>query len=98
MREVDPQRSRIVLIGTPAYQDPELGDRPQVTANVTDLAAVLTDPQLGGFPAEHVQIAPAQADAAQIGDLLATAAAQADDRCWSTTPGTACSAAAASCT
>jgi hypothetical protein len=79
VRAVNPARSRIVLIGTPAYADPGLNDVPQVANNLIDLAEVFTDPNRGGFDATHCVIAPAQAGAPEIGDLLIEAAAQAQD-------------------
>lgn len=79
VRAVDPQRSRIVLLGTPAYHDEDLPDVPQVSANLADLAAVFTDPDVGGFPAENCVTAPAGASVHEIGDLLHQAAEQAED-------------------
>ncbi|GLW92805.1 caspase, EACC1-associated type [Actinokineospora globicatena] len=51
MRLPDPARSRAILIGTTDYQ--RLPDLPAVRANLRDLAAALTDPDLGGFAPEH---------------------------------------------
>jgi ribosomal protein L7/L12 len=78
-RAVDPARSRIVLVGTPAYDDPTLPDVPAVANNVADLAGVLTHPDLGGFSAAHCMVAPPRSGIAQIGDLLMDAAAEAED-------------------
>ncbi|MFD0410460.1 caspase family protein [Kitasatospora sp. NPDC127116] len=78
-RAVDPQRSRIVLVGTPAYTDPGLPDVPVVANNVTDLAAVLTDAELGGFDPRHCAVAPSTASVEQVGDLLVQAAEEAED-------------------
>jgi hypothetical protein len=78
-RPVDPGRSRIVLVGTPAYLDPGLPDVPAVASNVTDLAAVLTDPEVGGFDAAHCFVSPAGAGTAEVGSLLVQAAAEAED-------------------
>jgi WD40 repeat protein len=75
---VDPDRSRIVLIGTPAYDDPKLPDIPQVAANLVDLAAVFTDPLLGGFPPENCRTAAYGAGGEEIGDLLSAASDQAE--------------------
>ena len=79
LRPVDPSRSRIVLVGTPAYRYPELPDVREVACNVTDLATVFTDPQIGGFDPAHCIIAPAAAGMAEIGDLLLQAASEAED-------------------
>ncbi|WP_412543933.1 ribosomal protein L7/L12 [Longispora sp. K20-0274] len=79
MRAIDAARSRIVLIGTPAYDDPELPDVPAVTNNLSDLAAVLTDPRLGGFSPAHCAVTPPGADVSRVGDLLVRAATEAED-------------------
>lgn len=79
MRPVDPARSRIVLVGTSAYDDSALPDVPEVANNLADLAAVLTHPDLGGFSPEHCVVASARASVAEVGDLLVSAAEQADD-------------------
>jgi Caspase domain len=79
VRAADSARSRIVLFGTPAYVDKDLPDVPVVANNVADLAAVLTDPDLGGFDPAHCVIVPADADEEKVGDLLMQAAAEAED-------------------
>ncbi len=79
VRLADPERSRIVLVGTPAYTDPGLPDVPVVANNVTDLAAVLTDPALGGFNAAHCAVVPPDAGVAQVGEVLERAAKEAED-------------------
>jgi len=68
-----------VLVGTPAYHDPELADVAAAAANVNDLAAVLTDPRLGGFDPAHCARAPWDAGIAQVGALLVKAAEEAED-------------------
>ena len=78
-REEQLAGSRVVLIGAPAYDDPTLPDVPVVANNVADMAAVLTDPNLGGFDPAHCVVAPARSDIGQIGDLLMDAAAEATD-------------------
>jgi hypothetical protein len=50
-----------------------------VANNVTDLAAALTDPQIGGFSAAHCVVAPPRAGVAEVGDLLVQAASEAED-------------------
>lgn len=52
MRLPDPVTSRVILIGTATYEDPDIPNLPAVVANITDLAAVLTDPHLGGLATE----------------------------------------------
>src|SRR3984957_13918453 len=79
VRGVDTARSRIVLLGTPAYIDPGLLDVPVVANNVADLAAVLIDPDLGGFDPVHCVTVPADVGVAEGGDLLTEAAAEAED-------------------
>ena len=81
IRAVDPARSRVVLVGTSAYDgvDPMLPDVPVVANNIVDLAAVLTDPYLGGFDAAHCVVAPPGAGVAEVGDLLVQAAGEAED-------------------
>lgn len=79
MRDVDPTRARVVLIGTPHYRHPELLDVPQVTNNVADLTAVLTDPALGAIPAANCVTVPADANLAEVGDALVAAAEAAED-------------------
>ncbi|MGW4646773.1 caspase, EACC1-associated type [Kitasatospora sp. NPDC004289] len=78
-RAVDPGRSRVVLIGTSAYRDERLPDLGVVAAGVADLERVLTDPGLGGFPAEHCRTVPPDADLARVGEELAAAAEEAED-------------------
>lgn len=49
MRLADPERSRVILIGTATYQDPTLPDIPAVRHNVEALGEVFRDPALGGL-------------------------------------------------
>lgn len=55
MRLADPGTSKAILIGTAQYDDPALAEIAQAEANVEDLAAVLTDPELGGFLEDNVR-------------------------------------------
>ncbi|GAB2749841.1 hypothetical protein GCM10010442_80660 [Kitasatospora kifunensis] len=50
-----------------------------VANNITDLAAVLTDPELCGFDPAHCAASPPEAGVEQVGDLLMQAAAEAED-------------------
>jgi Caspase domain len=75
----DRARSRIVLVGTSAYRDSQLPDVPAAARNVADLAKAFTDPLIGGFSSEHCVSAPPKAGMAEIGDLLAWAASEAED-------------------
>ncbi|GAA3560060.1 hypothetical protein GCM10022419_045840 [Nonomuraea rosea] len=47
MQVADPERSRVVLIGSSRYTDAELPDLPAVSATVRDLRAFFTDPRAG---------------------------------------------------
>lgn len=78
-RPVDPVRSRIILVGVPAYDDPRLLDVPVVASNIADLAAAFTDSEIGGFDASHCVVAPPRASVAEVGDLLTRGAAEAED-------------------
>lgn len=78
-RPADPARSRIVLIGTPVYADPAIEDVPAVANNIFDLASVFLDPELGGFSPANCTIAAPAATMADIGDLLFSAAREAED-------------------
>lgn len=78
---VEPARSRIVLVGVSAYAGHGLRfpDVPAVAENLADLAAVFTAPELGGLEPSHCAVAPAEADAGQVRELLVSAAQEADD-------------------
>lgn len=78
-RAVDPARSRIVLLGTARYRDPELLDVPQIDANVDGLRQVFLDPDIGRFAEEHCRTVAEGASVADVGDLLEEAAEQAED-------------------
>ncbi|MFG2156013.1 caspase, EACC1-associated type [[Kitasatospora] papulosa] len=78
-RGIDPARSRIVLLGSASYDDDQLSDVPQISANLRDLTAVLTDPGLGGFPQECCVTIPPQATGRAVGQMLHRAANEAED-------------------
>ena len=78
-RLADPAGSRIVIVGTPAYRDPQLPDVPAVANNIADLAAVLTDPRVGRFESAYCVTAPTVASIAEVGALIVEAAEQAED-------------------
>ena len=80
-RLADPALSRIVLIGAPAYRraGEQLPDVPAVANNITDLAAVFTDPELGGFDPEHCVATPAEIDMDALGEVLTKAASEAEE-------------------
>jgi hypothetical protein len=79
MRFPDPQRSRVVLIGTSGYQDKKLPDLPAVRRNVRDLAAVLTDPRGGIVPGAHCDVVLDNGDSRLIDRQLRGSAGQAED-------------------
>ena len=80
MRLFDPERSRVVLIGTSRYDsDPELHALPAVRGNLTALESVLTDPARCGLPPEHVEVVTDPANAAAVGAVLGDAAEAAED-------------------
>jgi hypothetical protein len=80
MRLPDPQRSRVVLIGTSKYRDPDhLPDLPQVSTNVADMAAALTDPAEGVVHETHCHMLEDEADIRLIGHTLQSAAEQAEE-------------------
>ncbi|MEU6232423.1 tetratricopeptide repeat protein [Kitasatospora sp. NPDC047058] len=79
MRLPDPRRSRIVLIGTGTYSDPELPDLDAVRPTITDLAAVFTDPSHGLVPGHHCTVVLDDGDLRTIGQRLRTAAREAED-------------------
>jgi hypothetical protein len=54
MRLPQPEHSTAILIGVADYRDPALPDIPATANNVADLAATLTDPDIGGFLAKNV--------------------------------------------
>ena len=56
MRLPDPQRSRVVLIGTSEYDDEKLPDLPAVGRTVSDLATALIDPVYRLVPENHCTV------------------------------------------
>ena len=79
MRLPDPQRSRVVLIGTSEYEDERLPDLPAVNRSIGDLAAALTDPDYGLVPQNHCTVLADEGDIRLIGRQLRLAARQAED-------------------
>lgn len=75
----DPQRSRIVLIGTSSYEDENLPDLPAVARSIEDLKAALTDPVYGLVPENHCDVLADEGDIRLIGRRLRQAANQAED-------------------
>lgn len=79
MRLPDPQRSYAVLIGTGTYCSDRLPDLPAVGRNLQDLSDVLTDPALGGLPADRCLVVPDPSDPRTLFRTLRRYAAAAED-------------------
>src|ERR1700761_5364448 len=75
----DPQRSRLVLLGTSRYRDENLPDLPAVSTTVSDLASVLTDSAHGLVSKEHCTVMLNEEDIRVIGRGLRLAAREAKD-------------------
>ncbi|WP_341514534.1 caspase family protein (plasmid) [Rhodococcus qingshengii] len=87
-RRPDIDRSRAVLIGVSRYEMDEQPITPgsealppldSVSANLTDLRQLLTDPDLGTFTSEHCELLENPQRPHQIGDIIASAAREAED-------------------
>ena len=72
MRLPDPERSRVVLIGTSIYEDEKLPDLPAVARGIEDLKAALTDPVDGLVPENHCDVLEDEGDMRLIGRRLQT--------------------------
>ena len=79
MRLPDPDRSRIVIIGTSRYTSDKLSDLPVVSRTIADLAAVLTDATYGVVPKTHCTVSLDEGDIRWLGAQLRSAAAAAED-------------------
>jgi uncharacterized caspase-like protein len=79
VRLPDPQRSRVVLIGTSSYADEQLPDLPAVGRSIGDLKTALTDPSYGVVPENHCEVLADEGDIRLIGRRLRLAAAKAED-------------------
>ncbi|MFJ3081678.1 caspase family protein [Streptomyces halstedii] len=79
MRLPDPQRSYAVLIGTSTYHSDRLPDLPAVSNNLQDLCDVLTDPALGGLPADRCVVVSNPSDPRTLFRTLRKYAAAAED-------------------
>jgi hypothetical protein len=75
----DPQRSRVVLIGTSKYADEKLPDLTVVEHSVGDMAAALTDPVYGVVPERYCSVLVDADDIRLIGRRLRQAAREAED-------------------
>ena len=79
MRLPDPERSRVVLIGTSSYEDEKLPDLPAVGRGIADLKAALTDSVYGLVPENHCDVLEDEGDIRLIGRRLRRAASRAED-------------------
>ncbi|MBO3748167.1 tetratricopeptide repeat protein [Streptosporangiaceae bacterium NEAU-GS5] len=79
MRLPDPQRSRVVLIGTTRYRDAKLPDLPAVQHSLTDLAATLTNPISGIVGPEHCSVLLDEGDLRELGRQIREQASAAED-------------------
>ncbi|MFS8103902.1 caspase family protein [Lentzea alba] len=79
MRLPVPASSYAVLIGTSTYRNGDLAGLPAVRHNLDDLAAILTDPDLGGLPADHCVVVPDPTDVRALYQVLREHAARATD-------------------
>lgn len=79
MRLPNPHRSYAVLIGAGTYQSAELPDLPAVRNNLDALAGVLTDPKLGGLPAERCVVVADRGDVRAVYRTLRQCATNAED-------------------
>ena len=79
MRLPEPQRSRVVLIGTSTYADEQLPDLPVIGRTIADLAAAFTNPVHGIVPGSHCTELVDQGDIRLLGRQLRIAARQAED-------------------
>lgn len=79
MRFPDPQRSRVIIIGTSTYQDEKLPDLPEISQSVTDLVGTLTDPVTGIVPADNCVVLADEKDLNVIGRGLTRSVMNAED-------------------
>ncbi len=79
MRLPDPERSRVVLIGTSRYEDEKLPDLAAVRRDIEDLKAALTDSVYGFVPENHCDALEDEGDIRLIGRRLRRSANQAED-------------------
>jgi hypothetical protein len=75
----DPQRSRVVLIGTGKYTDEKLPNLPVVENTIAALETALTDPVYGVVSKGNCVVLVDEGDIRLLGRHLRSAAKQADD-------------------
>jgi Tetratricopeptide repeat/Caspase domain len=80
MRLPDPNRSRVILLGSSEYEDAEhLPAIPAVRKTITDLQVAFTDPKHGIVPREHCTVLLDERDLPTIGRTVRAAMADAED-------------------
>jgi WD40 repeat protein len=79
VRVPDPQRSRVVLIGTSKYADAKLPNLPAVGRTIVGLTAVFTDPEYGVTSREHCTVLRDVGDIRLLGRQLRSATSGAED-------------------
>ncbi|GAA5207689.1 hypothetical protein GCM10023323_24230 [Streptomyces thinghirensis] len=78
--QLDPSRSRAVLIGTSNFAEPARWPRlPAVESNIEDLRRTLTHPRLWGLAQEHCTTFLNATDAGAVAEVISTAAMEAED-------------------
>jgi len=76
----DPERCRAVLFGTSDYRDAaNLPPIPAVRKNLDDMRAVLSDPNIGLFKADHCTLILDEPDLFALGHQLQEAMTSAED-------------------
>jgi len=73
----DPERSRVILVGTSKYADERLPDLPAVGKTIADLGAVLTHPDYRLVSPDHCTELVDEGDIRELGRRLAAAEAVA---------------------
>lgn len=79
MRLPDPERSRVLLLGTTRYADPKLPKLTVVRKTIDDLALSLTDPTYGVVPQKHCTTLVDEGDLRLLGRQLRSIVQQAED-------------------
>ena len=79
MNRPDPERSRVILVGTSRYADEKLPDLPAVVKTISDLRVALTHPDYGLVPPAHCAELVDEGDIRLLGRRLTAAARQAED-------------------
>jgi Caspase domain/Tetratricopeptide repeat len=75
----DPEKSRVILVGTSKYADERLPDLPAVARTIADLRAVLTHPDYRLVSPDHCTELVDEGDIRELGRRLTAAARQAED-------------------